>query len=40
MLEEKVGKDRSCEEERALEEKVSGNKSCKEKRLLQKKGRR
>ena len=34
VLEEKVGWERSCSEERVLEEKVGGNKSCKEKMLL------
>ena len=30
MLEEKVGRKRSCKEERVLEEKVSRKRSCKE----------
>lgn len=30
MLEEKVGKERNCKEERVLEEKVGRKRSCKE----------
>ena len=33
MLEEKVGRKRSCKEERVLEEKVGRKRSCKEERV-------